>query len=413
MNVRSASAVTTLLVLGSFAGAFSRWLIVWLAQALGGVSAVGAYGAVLAFATPIFVVGQLGLRTIILTYRDAYPWESFQRIRLVGIAGACAVTLIFVFSVPQVHLAMGLAVLSFKIFDAALDLEIAKIQRAGQLLAVGYIGLANACLSVLFSTVAAFATNSITLTVLGTGLASAITYLYCRNYARKFPYTATVDAGGYRRILSASLPVTGSQLVVSLLLYLPILWLTYTGDLAAVGIYTAVAYLLTAADLLGSSIAKVLISPFRGRLETSGDRAVLRANVRLTLALVPLGIAAGVAVVLWGDPVLRVIYGVEFVVGRPTLALLAVASVFTVLSFVQSVTLEVFNRYYGVAAAFLLACLAALVTGVLAGSAIPDAVMLGSAMSMVGAFVRFASTAGFAAFGERDARQLPDRPHVD
>lgn len=413
MNVRSAGAVTALLVVGSFAGAFSRWLIVWLAQELGGVSALGAYSAVLAFATPIFVVGQLGLRTIILTYREAYPWRTFQRIRFAGIVAACAVTLLFVLRVPQVDLAMGLAVLSFKVFDAAIDLEVARIQRAGKLLAVGYIGLATAGLSVLFSVAAAVMTKSIILTVLGTGLASAIAYLVCRSYARKIPYVATAESSGYRTILSASLPITGSQLVASLLLYVPVLWLTSTGDLAAVGIYTGVAYLLTAADLLGSSLAKVLISPFRGRLEAHGDNAVLGANVRLTLALIPLGIAAGAAVVVWGDPVLRFIYGPNFEVGRPTLALLAAASVFTVLSFVQSVTLEVFNRYYGVAAAFLLACLAALATGWLANGWASDPVMLGSAMSLVGAFVRFASAAGFAATGERDARQQPVPPHVD
>lgn len=389
-GVRRATLTSVLLILGGVSSAFARWYLVWLAQDLGGATSLGFYSAVLAFTTPCFVAGQLGLRTIILTLNTTFPWETYRRIRVAGTLAAILVTFVFLGVRNDIPLLLGLSVLSFKIADSLADLEIARIQFAGDLIKVALIGLQNAVISVVLSAIGALLTGSVVVAVLGSTAASIITFIYSYWTARKYDYSPTTAEPGYRTILRASVPVTSALMLASLLLYIPVLWLTASGDFHAVGVYSGVAYLLTLADLVGSNIAKVLITPFRRTREESGEAGLTRISIRVSAGLIPLAAIASAMVIYWGDDVFRFIYGPEFEVGYFCLSLFAVACCAIVLSFVQSVSLEVRNDYNRVAVAFFLACVAALLSGFGFQAAGIGLVETGAGMAAVGGLVRFA-----------------------
>ncbi|MHA7862317.1 lipopolysaccharide biosynthesis protein [Tessaracoccus sp. Y36] len=377
-----------LLMAGTAASALSKWYLVWIAQALGGPHAVGTYSIILAVATPIFVTAQLGLRTIFLTMRTAWPWRSYVFLRVVGLALASVAVVIILLVVPAVPLLLGTAIIAMKLFDSMLDLDLARIQYGNNIPTLGVIGIAGAAVSILISSVAAFLWNSLLIAVIGAALASALTAAYAMKRARSVFYPAVESGTGYREILRASVPVTGAQLLASVLTYLPIFILGFQDDLHVVGVYAAIAYILTAADLTGASIAKVMITPLRRLLVHAGVNRVVHQANRISLGVMICGLAGGLLLVLFGDALFMSLYGPAFKTGTATLGLLAAASVFLLVSYTQSVALNILNRYYHIAYSFAIACLVSAITGVFLSVVGTSGLIVGSAMAAMGAATR-------------------------
>lgn len=375
---------SVLLVVGGIASALSRWYLVWLAQELGGAEGLGAYGLLFAVATPIFVAAQMGLRTVFVSKGIAYPWRSYLILRATGLVGGTITLGLFVLLSPVVTLMLGAAVLLLKIFDILIDLYMARIQYAGRIQTMALLWIASAVLSMVFSTVAAVTFQSLPAAVGGAVFASILTAAVTSRIARAAPYVPDITEPGYRELLGSSLAVTVAELLSVVLLYLPVWLLGFTAELVVVGLFTGVAYVLTAADIAGSGIAETLITPLRRLTRSDGSRAVIRAVNQVTAGLAVAGVLAGVLFVLVGSSLFQWIYGPEFELSPTVLALFALGAIFVVLSHVQSVCLKVLNFYSHVATAFVMACLVALVVGVVLTLLKVDALVVGSAMVAAG-----------------------------
>lgn len=390
MSKRNSSGVVAiLLIVGGVAGAFSKWYLVWLAQYIGGADLLGEYGTVLAVATPLYVLGQLGLRTILLTISRIYPWRTYVVLRWGGLVSVSLLLLLYFALSSRISMTLGLAILSLKVADSILDLDLARIQWSGNLFRVALLSLLGAPISMIFSTVAAYLTHSLVWSIWGATLGSLIVALVAGILAKRVPYEGPSEASGFKEILRASVPVTTAQLLASLLLYLPVLVLSFASDLRSVGIFTGTAYILTAADLVGSSISKILLSKFRTIKELSGKKLLRAASRKISYLLTGLGMIAGIILVFVGNSIFELIYGGEFGISTTVLVLYSLGAIFIVLSFVQSVALNVLNNYYGVALAYGLACIVALVVGAILVLMNLDGIVIGAAMAACGAFVRF------------------------
>lgn len=363
LNRRSTAIASLLFFAGAIAGAFAKWYLVWLAQEIGGPEALGSYGLLFAVATPIFVAAQLGLRTIYLSQKCAWPWSTYVQFRLLGLALGTVALVVLIFVIPTLSVGLGITVLLMKIFDSILDLDLARIQYSGRILTVAVLSLIGAPLSLLFSTVGALATGNLSVAVLGAALSSLIVSMAARWQAARVVYIPDSENTGAREILQASVPVTSAQLLASLLLSLPSFFLASSADLVAVGIYAGISYILTVSDLLGSSISKVLITPLRNIVRDTGPNAAIRYICLTSARIAMIGLAGGAMFVLLGSKVFQFIYGPEFSLSYPVLSLLAAAAIFIVISHVQSVVLNVLNRYHKVAFSFFLACVVAACVG--------------------------------------------------
>lgn len=388
---KAASLAGMLLVLGGITSAFSRWYLVWLAQQLGGAEGLGAYGLLFAVATPVFVTAQLGLRTVFVSKGTAYPWRSYLILRMIGLAGGTVVLSLFVVLSPAVSLSLGITVLCLKIFDTIVDLYIARIQFAGQIQTMAFFWLLGAVLSIVFSTFGALIFQSLPAAVGGAVLSSVLVAVWTWRISLKASYVPETSEPGYREILGSSFAVTLAEMLASVLLYLPVWLLGFTSELAVVGLFTGISYVLTAADIVGSGVAETLITPLRKVARQEGSRAVIRSVNQLTALLAVVGAIGGVVFVLVGSPLFQWIYGPEFELSPLVLALFAVGAIFVVLSHVHSVCLKVLNFYSRVASAFVVACILALIAGVILTAMGVDGLVVGSAMVAVGSAGRTAT----------------------
>lgn len=387
-----------LLLAGAIASAGAKWYLVWLAQAVGGPQELGTYGLLFAVATPAFVVAQLGLRTIFLSMRTAYPWRSYLAIRAVGLAAGTAAILVFVSLSPTIPARLGIAVVVLKLCDSILDLEIAKVQYAGNIRGVGLLTLAGAILSIAFASLAIVVTSALWLAVLASALAALAISAITRKMATTLAYNPDTTESGIGAILGAALPVTGAQLLASLLLYIPTLYLGTTATLSDVGIFVGIAYVLTIADVVGSSISKLLITPLRHLQRESGPAVMFRELNKWTaqVALAATGPAA--ALVLFGSWAFQFVYGSQFETSRATMAIFSAGAFFIVVSHVQSVGLNVMNRYYSVVVSFGAACLMALLAGLVLTLLSLPPLAVGAGIAAMGAFGRAAVLFGSAAW---------------
>lgn len=388
---KAAGFAGALLIIGGISGALSRWYLVWLAQELGGAEALGAYGLLFAVATPLFVAAQLGLRTLLLSKKIAYPWRSYLVLRLTGLSVGVLVLGLFVLYHPAVSLSLGLSVLVLKVVDGINDLHMARIQFAGRIQTMAVLLILAVPLTLIFSTLGAIAFRSLAAAVAGAALASFVTGLFSIFISYRLSYEADGVSRGFRDILSSSIPVTSGEILASVLLYIPVWVLGVFADISVVGIFAGIAYVLTAADLIGSSISKILITPLRNLGQRSGSISVVRKVNFISIWILLIGVPIGGVFMLVGSPLFQWIYGPEFSVSPIVLCLFAAGCVFVILSHVQSVCLNVLNRYYRVAVSFAVACISAFGSGMFLLILGVESLVVGSAMVAVGSFSRVAT----------------------
>ncbi|MFW6597665.1 lipopolysaccharide biosynthesis protein [Propionibacteriaceae bacterium Y2011] len=358
---RSAAAHVAL---GTATTSLSKWFLVWLfARSAGGADAVGVYSYVLAIATPLFVLSQLGLRTIFLSSATRWPWRTYLLLRLIGcLVGAAVLMAVIVFS-PDLPVGLGVAITLLKVFDSVLDIMLARMQYGNRLVALGRVVTACGVGAMVAAAVAVVLTGSATIGVFAAALSSVGAAVWAFLAGRSVDYEPTDSSRGWRDIVRTAAPVTASQFLATFLFQLPVFALSWVADAGTIGVFAGAAYLLTVAGLTGSTLQTVLITPFRRIREHDGVHALRRRAGRITVRAVLVSAGFGVLVTALGSPVLTLVYGPGFEMGYVPLALLAVAAVATIGAFVMSVTLNVLNRYGGVTLAMGLSCVAAALAG--------------------------------------------------
>ncbi|MGD7733883.1 lipopolysaccharide biosynthesis protein [Propionibacteriaceae bacterium G57] len=388
---------------GTFAVAISQWYLVWLfARAVGGAEAVGEYSALLAIATPVFVVGQWGLRTLYLTLQRRVPWGVYLAMRLAG-AGLAAVTVLAIVAFMasgRASLEVGIWLVILKVANALADLLYGRIQRGGELGLLGLVTLGNAAATCVLATVAVVATGSMAAGVAASALASAIACAAAWWWGRRVDgqaqaRSATPAGVDWMYLLRQGLPVTMSQGLAALGTYLPVLLLSLVAGRQTVGVFTTASYLLTAVNLLGAALQTIQVTHFRTLTQADGVLALAARTARLSKWSVLLGAAGVLVVVACGSWVLGLVFGHEFRVGRWELLVLAIGAVAVVPSYVFSTALSVLNRYREQSRAYAVAIVgSAGVGGALLALGVPP---LMSAFAMTGALnaIRLGAMVGF------------------
>lgn len=407
---RGAALVTA----GTFAWALTQWYLVWLfARFAGGAEAVGAYAALIAVATPLFILGQLGLRTVYLTLRQHWPWRSYVQLRIAGIAVASLALAAFVVWDGRQPVALAVSVIALKCADSALDLLMAPIQRSGRLTQLGSLTLGNALGTVVVASVAVGVTGLMHTALFGSAAVSLWICFLAWRLSRK-PLTELGATGsGKRRIIKSGIPVMMSQGVASFSTYLPVWLLSRWADSGVIGVYSAAAYLLTAANLVGSSTQTVLLPSFRSRFESTGHVGLLSRASRLASILAIGGVLAAPIAVTFGSSILAMLYGSGFEMSRFSLLLLSIAAIAVAPSYVYSVVLVVLNRYKTELLIWVVALVFAMVVGVALLVLGVEPLTSGFAVALTAAWVRLGGVAGFAAFACRTNLLVATEPRTD
>lgn len=335
-----------LITAASLGYAAAQWYLIWMFARSLGPSAVGEYSGALALATPVFVVTEMGLRSIAVSSSVEWPWRTYGVLRASGI-------LVGSMLVIGLGLAMGLdrsvliALAALKSVDSALDIVSARLHRHKLFWTMGLMSLANAAGTAFCTTVVVRMGGSMSAGILTSASVSILMLLVAMNRARNLtsPSVPEKPARGFRVVLAAALPVTTARGLFSLMKSLPVLLLVQFASEQQTGIYSGAAYVLVGANLVGASVQTVLLPEYRETLRDRGLRHLLTSVRRKVLLWLFLGCLGGFVMVLGGPPILSWVYGESFRLGPESLVPLGLAAASTIPMYVLNAVVLVREAY--------------------------------------------------------------------
>lgn len=326
------------LTLGSLVSrALSQWLLIWIFARYGGAEEVGSYAKALAVATPMFMLAEGGLRLVIVSSPCLPAFTSALNARRAasGLAVVASVGAGLLVDVPLFWVMLPLALIKY--FDSVGDISLAYMQanRKFGLSALGGILNGGATVSLAWIAVTLSGTE---LLLWASAIGSCASALVCRLI--KLADTGVGELPPISRLVSLGV----SSGVNSLVVYLPIFYLTRFSDTSTVGVYAALAQALTVTSIVLSGVQQGCLPWLRKRRTAGVGQVQLRT---VALLLVSVGVALGVLTFVALPPLMPFVYGSEFSVARRDVAPFALACV-AMASFTFTSSVLMMSGEYGV-----------------------------------------------------------------
>ena len=338
---------------GALAIPASQWAVFTLVARSAGVELAGTYALLLSISTAVFTFTNFGLRDSYITLRERHPFRYYAVARLAGVLVAWTIT------VPiGAVIGAPLWLISFliiqKSFDSVTDLGFARLQRSSQLVSFGLVMLVNGLVTVILAGAVALlgagAPLILASSAFGSGLATILlVVLILRGGAYLRPrgrvWLAGVSLRRTVRVLRLSTSIAGWQMISIVVLNAPVWAVAIVGSAESVGQFAALAYLLTAGSLAGSTLNAVLIGDLRRAYALEGRRAALMRIRKAGAFASGAGIVGVVMVVIFGSSFFETVYGPDFTFSPLELLLVGAAAALSTVSQVLAAGLMVMNYY--------------------------------------------------------------------
>ncbi|HWL00863.1 MAG TPA: hypothetical protein VNQ52_00665 [Microbacteriaceae bacterium] len=388
-------------------------VIIWLLATLTNPETVGRYALVLAIATPVFVVAQLGIRGIYLTHAQPIALRSYVLVQLAFLlaAGIITISAAAVFNPSLVLLALFVS--GAKASDALAEPFSGVAQRfhrtslvlvCSTLVAV--VGSGALALTLILTSSLELATLAFAvISLLSTAIALAVPATRIAR-TRESNQAMLSLAGSWRFILAAGLPLGVSTGLLQLITSAPQYVLDQTMGAADVGRLAVLIYAYAVADLVAGTLSIAWIPHAQDDLRQRRGRRMpitgitLRAISRWSLIYIPLTVV-GLAFVWFAYPF---VFGEAYALTLDAAIPLGIAVLLLPAANFSTAATIVSNQY----AHSLAFSIAAAVAGI--GAAlllVPIAGIAGAIWAMaIGNAVRAIAAFLIVAFGEsREARR--------
>ncbi|MFC4553698.1 oligosaccharide flippase family protein [Georgenia faecalis] len=365
---RHGSRAGGVLVLGGVLGrAAAQWVLVWIFALAGGPEEVGEYSYALAVATPVFLLLQLGLRNVYVTWPSRPPFGRFLGIRVIGSGAAAVVVLALALTPWGPAPALALPVVVLKVADGVLDMVLGRLQDEQAMVRMGGALLTSAALSTAGAAAVVLLHGDVLWALWATVPGPLLTLVVAglrRSDTRPVPGPWR---GEVARIVRTAAPVGVTDVLTSLLTYLPVLVLGLVGSSASVGVFSAALVVVTLVLLVLSAVQTVVLPGVVRAGVDGGRRGVLVAAARLAAGLTAAALMVAAAVVAVGPRALTILYGEAFALPRRDLWPLAVTIAEAPLLMVSGLVLMALGLYrqqmWGAVLAVVAMVVAALVLG--------------------------------------------------
>ncbi len=307
------------LAAGRIIDAASRWLLLVLLVRRCSASDVGFWGVATAIATPLFTLLELRMRW--LSAADGVPrvrLADFLILRLGSVAVAMMAATLLWISVPQRDLAwLIIGVFTAKSVELLSELTKGIAQRHGLTRRVavgsalrGAAGLAGTLIGMALAPTAWHAVVGLATGWMVVLLLWDIPAVWLHDAARR----EMRHRASFRRcwrLLRWSAPLAGSAVLVGLGRGLPRFGLMAWHGEELVGVFTAIAGLVGAGDIVVTSMVHAAIAPLGSAAETD-RRRFRRITAELVVASAGLGIAGTLLALLAGRHIMAWVYGPQF-----------------------------------------------------------------------------------------------------
>ena len=324
-------------LLGNVIYAGCQWGMLMALAKLGSAHAVGQFSYALAIVTPLFLLSNLQLQSVLVTdAQRQFGFGTYWNLRLLTSSLALGSVVVLAFFAPTGS-AVGLVLVGlWKAHEALGDLLGGALQRRDRMEEAAQSSILKGVLS-LGALVALYGTTgSLVWAVAGLTLASVISVVFfdlprARRCEDPTPWRA--EPGQLWRILRVSAPLGVVVMLMSLNTSIPRIFIEQHVGAHSLGIYSALSYIVVAGGVVVGALGQAA-SPSLANTHAAGDRT---AFVRLLLIMMVTGAGLGLAgiglVWLVGGTVLEILYTAEYAVH---LKLFLIIMVGAAVSFVAS-----------------------------------------------------------------------------
>lgn len=361
-----------LMFVSNLVRAGAQWLLVWVYALLGGPEVVGQYSLALAIVSPVFILGEMSLRNVIVTLRREVAFLTFLMVRSASIAVALAILLLI--AGLSGSLFTVLVVLSLvRAADSVLDLSFGALQKRGEITRIALVSLLNSTVTACLGVLAFWLTESIALSLVGSLVGSVVTALLVvmpvLRSERRLTGTTVPRQHELGSIFKAGIPSGLAFASVSLLTYLPLYFLGGAGNLSDLGVFAALGYFVSFANLFYSSVQQSTLHTYVKTFAVGGRAHLFRyAWKNQMIPLAACGLASGLLTMLLGNLFMVSVYGPEFALTGQELAPVAVSMALLPLIYVSGAILLTRNLYLAQFVIGLIALCAALSFGLTSNS---------------------------------------------
>lgn len=292
---------------------------------------VGRYALALAITGPVFIFANLKLRQVLAT--DAHAEYSFgqylgQRIISTAVAAMALVAAILVSPLDGRTAATAAAVTASKALESIIDILYGAMQRREQMHLIARAQVVRGLGGLLIFGVLLLLTKRVELAALGLAVFTVplIAASVVRVKRLGIEARPTFSRAQQKKLTRLALPLGVSVTAGAVAVNVPRYFIEGVEGTAALGIFAALAYVLTLGGTIVGSLAQAA-SPRLANLYVSGERVQFRRTLRLLIicggVLGCAGILASVAI---GEVALRIVFGDEYAARSEVLVVLMVAA---------------------------------------------------------------------------------------
>lgn len=316
MSVRSLKTKLALTLAGLGTYSLMQWLMLGLLAHLEGPFVVGQFGLGMAIAGPLATLSTLASRTLLQTHHGLGSFKNLWHLRLITTAIFLAVMLcITLVRADPVELAVIIMLFGlYKAVECLSDLTYGIAQRAGRdhimstsfflRGALGFLGFAGAFLLA----------RNLALALAASALVGFAVFWF-HDWPRTSPHHGPLSPWEPGAVWSAARDCAPLGLAVFINVFniaIPRLVLEHYAGLEALGIFSALAYLITVGNIVVAAMGNTMLTPLARRWDERDYPGFAATIAKATAALAGLCLA-GIAICwLAGPLLLALLYGPDF-----------------------------------------------------------------------------------------------------
>jgi O-antigen/teichoic acid export membrane protein len=304
---------------------------------------VGVYSLALAVTAPLTLFFNMKMKAIVVT-EDYINIGQYKHVRsflnIISFVVVIIVTMIFY----SQYLYVFIYVAAMKILDIQSEFYQSIPQRNKNFKVPSYLMVTKNTLIIITFSLLVIYTDNLSIALFGVVLTQILHLSVERSYFNKNIIKKNDESqNSVKKIFLMLIPLGFVQMLYSFGANIPKYLLDIYESVELVGVFSAVFYLFTLINLLMTSLSQTLL-PYARIIFNKDKRRFLRmVNYDAGIAIAGFGILLFLFTNLFGETILRIIYGEEFVVSVLVLNFLVFSVVFNMLSWVYDATLLIFR----------------------------------------------------------------------
>ncbi|OBW58434.1 hypothetical protein A9986_05725 [Solibacillus silvestris] len=317
---------------GNIIYALSQWGIITILARFGTVEELGIYSLGLAITAPIVIFFSFELRTLLATEsKNEMNFGQYFGSRVVHliISYFTIVLIAIIYSNDSKVIAAILLIGMIKVFEALSDICMGLFQKKQRIDIIGKSQLYKGLLSIITFSAIYIPTQSLVISLIGLLLVMIIRlFTFDLKNLKKYVETFLIFDNSSIKLMKYALPLGIASLISSLITNVPKYLLEYQVGIEAVGIFSALYYILVACNMLITPISLLAAPRIANTLDNKDNVNFIKENIIFSLFSVIAFLIIFIPVYLYSEWVITFLYGEEYILYSQVFVIITLSLLF-------------------------------------------------------------------------------------